>query len=546
MKAIVDKIYSVLFVLSLVLVVSVIATFGKDVTERRLITGCEHLSDYKYVKQADLQTPLGYREEYFFTFDAVDDEYRNLFFYTEHRNVDVYVDGTRVYRLRPFINNNFGHTPGCVWNSISLEEEEAGAVVRVVATPLYKSVASETPQFYYGEQYEIAMGVLLEQLPTLLLCFIGILTGIFFMFYAVYSRKKSEADRSLLVLGCLAIVVSLWKLTDNVALYMLFSKLPGLYLAPLVFVQLAIIPFVLFAKELNGGGEEKVWYAPVLISLAGTVTILIMQIMDVCDIREVLWFVYLEWFVAYVVTAGMMSVRIYKKGLDAKRRRDSLLLIICLVVMVADTGVFYLSSGSSFIGMAGFIAYVMLMGSFTVKDAKELMAIGMQALNFEKKAYHDQLTGLYNRTAYSDYIAQEGFVLEKCIVCVFDLNNLKKYNDTLGHEKGDQYIKECASMIQEVFGDVGKCYRMGGDEFMVLLENVSLEECKKRTKMLRNAVESRNTHHPEMIMGIASGYELYDKRLDHDINDTARRADKMMYREKFAMKQAQGEQIGKA
>ncbi len=546
MKSIIDRVYAVLLILSLVLVVSVLATFGKDVTERRLITGYERLSDYEYIKHADLLTPVGYREEYFFTFDAVDGEYRNLFFYTEHRNVDVYVNGTRIYRLRPFINNSFGHTPGCVWNSISLEEEEAGAVVRVVTTPLYKSVVAETPRFYYGEQYEIAMAVLLEQLPTLLLCFIGILTGILFMFYAVYSRKKSDADRSLLVLGCLAIVVSLWKLTDNVALYMLFSKLPGLYLAPLVFVQLVIIPFVLFAKELNGGGEEKVWYAPVLVSLAGTVTILVMQIMDICDIREILWFIYLEWFIACVVTVGMMFVRIHKKGLDAKRRRDSLLLIICLVVMIADTGVFHLSSGSSFIGMAGFIAYVMLMGSFTVRDAKELMEIGMQARNFEKKAYHDQLTGLYNRTAYSDYISHDEFALEKCIVCVFDLNNLKKYNDTLGHEKGDQYIKECASLIQEVFEDVGKCYRMGGDEFTVLLENVSLEECKRRMKKLRNAVESRNTHHPEMIMGIASGYELYDKRLDHDINDTARRADKMMYREKFAMKHAQEVQIGKA
>lgn len=539
MKSIISRGYAILLVLSLALVVSVLVGFGMDVTERRLIAGYEFVEDYEYSRVADLQAPVEFREEYVFTFDEVDGGYRTLFFYTEHRNIDVYVNGDRVYRLRPFINNSFGKTPGCVWNSVALEECEEGAVVRVVTSPLYESVIGETPTFYFGEKYEIAMAVLLEQLPTMLLCFIGILMGLFFMFYSMYKHKGTEMDRILLVLGCLAMVISLWKLTDNVALYMLLEDLPGLYLAPLVFVQLGIVPFILFAKELNGGGDEKVWYAPVFFSLGATVLTLVLQIMDVCDIRQLLWLIYLEWFVACLVTVWMMFLRIHKQGWDIKRLRDSVLLIACMVLMVIDTGVFYISSSSSFLGMASFIAYVILMGVFTVRDTKALMEIGIQAQNFEKKAYHDQLTGLYNRTAYIDYVSQERFTPQKCIVVVFDLNNLKKYNDALGHSAGDRYIKECAELIQENFGEVGRCYRMGGDEFSVIIEHASLTDCKRRVKQLKEDVEARNVQHPEMVMGIACGYELYDSRLDHDISDTSRRADKMMYREKYAMKQAQ-------
>ncbi|MBE5867025.1 MAG: GGDEF domain-containing protein [Lachnospiraceae bacterium] len=539
MKSIISRCYAILLILSLVLVVSVLMDFGMDITERRLITGYEFVEDYEYSRVADLQAPVGFREEYVFVFDEVDGGYRTLFFYTEHRNIDVYVNGDRVYRLRPFINNSFGKTPGCGWNSVALEENEEGATVRVVTTPLYESVVGETPHFYFGEKYEIARVVLLEQIPTLLLCFIGILMGLFFIFYSAYKHKGSEMDRALMALGCLAAIISLWKLTDNVALYMLFETMPGLYLSPLVFVQLGVIPFVLLAKELNGVGNEKIWYAPVVFSFGATVITLFLQIMDVCDIRQMLWLVYLEWLAACLVVVWMIILRMRKQGWDVKKLRDSILLIACLVLMVIDTGVFKISSISSWLGMAAFIAYVLLMGVFTVKDTKALMEIGIQAQNFERKAYHDQLTGLYNRTAYMDYVSQESFGPEKCIVVVFDLNNLKKYNDLLGHSVGDRYIKECAELIQRSFGEVGRCYRMGGDEFSVIIEKASLEDCKKRIKMLKASVEERNVLHPEMVMGIACGYELYDSRLDHDISDTFRRADKMMYREKYAMKQMQ-------
>ena len=545
MKSIVEKVYAVLAVLSLVLVLVVLVTFGNDVTERRLISGYECPEDYEYSRMADVQAPLGFREEYVFTFDEIDGEHRNLFFYTEHQNIDVFVGGERVYHLRPFINNSFGNTPGCVWNSVSLKDSEAGEKVRVVVTPVYRSAEGESPLFYFGDKYEIAKAVLLEQLPILFLCSIGILMGLFFIFYSAYNHRGSDIDRTLLALGCLSVLSSLWKLTDNIAIYMLLENRPGLYLAPIIFFQLSVIPFIFLVKERNGGGAEKIWYVPTFLCMGGTMLLLVLQIMDICDARQMLWLIYLEWLTACGVTVGVMFAGMRRKESDVRKRRDSILLIACLVLMVVDTGMYSTHGVGSLFGMAGFIIYVLLIGVFTVRDAKALMEIGIQARNFEKKAYHDQLTGLYNRMAYMDYISGEEFAHEKCIVAVFDLNNLKKYNDTLGHSKGDQYIRECASLIQEVFGDAGKCYRMGGDEFSVLLEHLSLEECKKRIRNLKKAVELRNAQHPEMIMGIACGYELYDNRLDHDISDTSRRADKMMYREKYAMKQAQAAQTGK-
>lgn len=106
-------------------------------------------------------------------------------------------------------------------------------------------------------------------------------------------------------------------------------------------------------------------------------------------------------------------------------------------------------------------------------------------------------------------------------------------------KKGDVYIKESARQINECFGDIGKCYRMGGDEFCVLIMGGNLEECRRRKSRLQEMVRDFNEKQTDIHMGIACGYELYDKRIDFDINDTSRRADKMMYREKFSMKHSE-------
>lgn len=91
---------------------------------------------------------------------------------------------------------------------------------------------------------------------------------------------------------------------------------------------------------------------------------------------------------------------------------------------------------------------------------------------YQKLAYTDIMTHLENRSAFIHYqknaIPQEN---QGCIV--FDINNLKLINDSRGHLKGDPLIIHAAKCIQDVFEKIGQCYRIGRDEFVVILENVS-------------------------------------------------------------------------
>ena len=90
----------------------------------------------------------------------------------------------------------------------------------------------------------------------------------------------------------------------------------------------------------------------------------------------------------------------------------------------------------------------------------------------------DQLTGLYNRRSYDDHIQRlrdfgRGRYMK---ICAFDVNGLKVVNDTLGHQAGDELIRGAADCIEGVFGRYGVCYRVGGDEYMAILEGYSPKE----------------------------------------------------------------------
>lgn len=540
MKGIIVKIYLGFLIVCVLVLLYMFSNFHMERMHRPTTEGYEVPTDYTYCMYEDSTAPVGIREEYVFSFPEIDGSYCDLVFYTLHQNTNVYIDGERVYRMKPHVGNRFGRTSGCVWNNVVLQDIDENRQVRVAIYPVYESVIGVSPLFYFGERNAIFMDVILRQLPTLLLSFVAILTGLLFVVYAIYNYKNLETNKNLIMLGCFAIIIGLWKLTDNSVIYLLIPNVQALYMVPYLTLHLVSAPFVLFVKELYYNKDSKIWYIPILTEFASLTVTLCLQLFNILDMRQMLWAIHIELIMTVAVVFGMLIYEVRKKGMNVRMKRNLTFLVICLVGALIDIAVYYIFRGMSekMLGMLGFVIYIFAQGAYSIRDAKDLMNFGKQARTFEQKAYHDQLTGLYNRMAYADYIGREDYSPEHNIIIVFDLNNLKKCNDTLGHEKGDIYIKECASLIQETFQDIGRCYRMGGDEFTVLLEQASLSVCKKRLQRLQEAVVERNKKNPEIDMGIACGYELFDTRIDHDISDTYRRADKKMYHEKFSMKQA--------
>ena len=156
-------------------------------------------------------------------------------------------------------------------------------------------------------------------------------------------------------------------------------------------------------------------------------------------------------------------------------------------------------------------------------------------------AYRDSLTGLRNTNSYkmwtSDFDKEIKSKKPDFGVMVLDLNYLKETNDRFGHDVGNKLIVKAARIISGTFKR-SPVFRIGGDEFLVILKNRDLEEVEELIKKFDN--ECKNewviTDKGNIPISIAKGFARYDVKKDSNFVDVFNRADDAMYENKRAMK----------
>ena len=155
----------------------------------------------------------------------------------------------------------------------------------------------------------------------------------------------------------------------------------------------------------------------------------------------------------------------------------------------------------------------------------------------KEMAYRDPLTNVKNKTAFMDRKTEmdarisEGSVEEFGIV-VFDVNNLKIVNDSKGHDAGDKYIQDACHLICNVFKH-SPIYRIGGDEFVALLEG---DDYTERDELVRIFEEEIDKNVSTGGVVVSEGLDVFTAETDSDLDAVFARADKKMYDRKKEIK----------
>lgn len=217
-------------------------------------------------------------------------------------------------------------------------------------------------------------------------------------------------------------------------------------------------------------------------------------------------------------------------------------MIACIAVQLGDPYIPFYSIGC--------LIGVCILSTFALNDSKQALqnvlhekermnvAVGEKLDEVLTIAYRDPLTGVKSRYAYVE--AEEKYdklieekQIESFSVVVFDLNNLKKTNDSLGHDAGDDLLTESTKLITSFF-DTDNIYRFGGDEFVAILEGEAQNQAKEKYDAFLKQIDENAASGGAVI---ASGMSKFKPETDNTLRAVFYRADKMMYARKEYLKE---------
>lgn len=158
----------------------------------------------------------------------------------------------------------------------------------------------------------------------------------------------------------------------------------------------------------------------------------------------------------------------------------------------------------------------------------------IKAEQYKNLAYTDSLTGIGNRAAYNDYISQ--MTAEFFCFAFIDVNHVKRTNDFMGHEYGDKLIKLTADGLTSILGE--HVFRIGGDEFICIIENERRQTVKMKMQKLREHFASTYIDDGVTPISVAIGYEFGN--IDSDLHKMYENAEERMYNNKEKMKANRG------
>ena len=154
--------------------------------------------------------------------------------------------------------------------------------------------------------------------------------------------------------------------------------------------------------------------------------------------------------------------------------------------------------------------------------------------NLKEWADRDSLTGLINRRRLMDYIGLRCRDTKMPLALLYcDINNFKTINDTYGHEQGDTVLKETAKRMKRALWKEDIVARVGGDEFIIILERChEIEDCKKCIAKIRAEIaKPLQLSQVEIFVSTSVGYAFFPKETQ-DVQELIRLGDERMYRDK--------------
>lgn len=294
-------------------------------------------------------------------------------------------------------------------------------------------------------------------------------------------------------------------------------------------MMMLIIAFVQFIRRKNPAG---IFATGLMSSSMGIWTLYNSEIQGLFAVNVSKGFINLLFF-ATILASCVYCVKKEKTAGGRTVRRIPDLCLYVLAIIIAIGAVIHLTmedkeaTGINELFLP--LIFDLLMLFSCILELNDIYTEHAGNVVLEDAAYTDVLTGLKNR-AYCDsrFRSFASDPHQTYTIISLDVNGLKHVNDTYGHVAGDELIRDSAEILSVVFDDIGDVIRMGGDEFVVIIDGRRRHHLQKSLKQMEK-IEETTSQNREYNIKISYGIAYSDRKSLMTPDEVYRAADEKMY-----------------
>ena len=436
---------------------------------------------------------------------------------TRNCAISVYINGNLKYSYGEDILERRGLL-GSGIHFIPLDNNDKGGTIRIELTSGDFSGFSSIGDVALTEYRDSFSEFIDDNLLFLVIGSFFILLGLFLVFIGgIFILMKLDVH-GLLYLGILALCVGGWTTSYHRLAVIYGGSMSESTRMEYLCLMAGCVALLMFFRDsvmsMKNNSALKISYRILMwTEILSYSVILILDLTSAIHMTSFLLFIQLCMCVEAVYILSLMIVLI-RHG-----RKDGKIILIAFSIFVACVGIDVLSYAASIywginaysdgriasLGTVILVAFLICHFTLSIftkyKDDHEKEVL-------YKLAYSDELTKVYNRR-YCERIMDE--LTEKqqhYTIFSFDLNNLKKINDNMGHQYGDALISGFANILKETFTEDAVVGRMGGDEFIVLLDDKDIHshDHSKEIKKYYEILERYNRQEENFQFSASYGY----------------------------------------
>ncbi|WP_054742581.1 GGDEF domain-containing protein [Cellulosilyticum ruminicola] len=463
-----------------------------------------------------------------------------LLLHSSQQSLHVWIDHTLIYTYNLSSSINFDNHTASAWHFVKLPIDYDFSVPHRLAVQFY---APETKSLqlinnvYIGSQIACIYMLFQTYGFAWLTCLLFFLLGIILLSYSVFSLLNSKHHTPIIYLGLFALCASIWSASESRLLQLLISNREFEYYLNYCLLYILPIPVLFYIKLTYSDQHAKLY--DLLIWLFGLnfmycISLVVFNVQSFANLHLAFEFL-------LVVALTLCSITFFT-ALKEQTINKLVITGFLSLIFTAALDLLRIYTGdlidSSFAFRIGLLIFIVTTSFNFEKHLFEVSSQSTKSHLLETLAFTDTLTGLLNRTAFNETLTKLNQILPSTLpiaLVLFDLNNLKKTNDTKGHITGDLLITHTAVLLKTIFLNPNTIYRICGDEFVIILKDIPENTLKHLLQKFQYHLQLHNSIQNPKI-SINYSYAYYNPMTHTNIQDVLIAADKNMSLAKHSSK----------